>query len=235
MLIEHFEQGPCGAARNMALDLLLLEDYPRDCVRLRHYAWAGDCFTFGYSQPLDWIRMQVPEASDIARRPTGGGLVDHRNDWTFALALPPAHPMHRAPALEVYKAVHEAVAAALRGLGRGATLQPAPAPLPPGMPAKLRGACFAGAEEGDVIDTATRRKIAGAAMKRNRHGLLLQGSVDKLTAGIDDWEGFGARFIDALAKALDAEAQSVPPPPIGEEALARTVAMIAAPEWLGRR
>jgi lipoate-protein ligase A len=37
------------------------------------------------------------------------------------------------------------------------------------------GQCFVGAEQFDLLDET--RKIAGAAQRRNRHGLLIQGSV----------------------------------------------------------
>src|SRR6188768_1939316 len=93
-----------GAAENMALDFLLLQRYPTPAAaRFRHYEWRTQAFTFGLSQAMDYIRANLPTAAlakeglphssgfDLCRRPTGGGLVDHRNDWTYGLVIPRAH------------------------------------------------------------------------------------------------------------------------------------------------
>ena len=45
------------------------------------------------------------------------------------------------------------------------------------------GVCFQKAELYDVIDPTTGAKIAGAAQKRNKHGLLFQGSIWRPAAG----------------------------------------------------
>ncbi|MFA5057141.1 MAG: lipoate--protein ligase family protein, partial [Opitutaceae bacterium] len=74
-----------GAAENMALDFLLLQRYPpAEAVRFRHYEWRGPAFTFGFGQKIAWVRGQLPPemSLDLCRRPTGGGIVDHREDWT---------------------------------------------------------------------------------------------------------------------------------------------------------
>ncbi len=76
-----------GAAENMALDFLLLQRYPAPAaVRFRHYEWRTAAFTFGLSQRIDYVRAHLPPGGtfDLCRRPTGGGVVDHRNDWTYA-------------------------------------------------------------------------------------------------------------------------------------------------------
>src|SRR5258708_17269598 len=89
-----------GAAENMATDFLLLQRYPHaDAARFRHYGWHRPAFTFGYAQKFSFVHTQWPssvEASegtpadghfDISRRATGGGVVDHRDDWTYALVI----------------------------------------------------------------------------------------------------------------------------------------------------
>ncbi len=239
MTLEHFDEGRFPAALNMALDLLLLENYPRpEFIRLRHYAWLPDCFTFGYSQKEEWIRAQCPKGASLARRPTGGGLVDHRNDWTFAFVLPACHPMHHAPAIDVYRQVHQAIADSMCSLGRPACLQPVEEERPtlPGMPRRVRGLCFAGAEPCDVIDPQSRLKIAGAAMKRNRCGVLLQGSIDRLVAGELDWAAFKAFFVSGLQLRFAADSLEEPAPPVYTDGLAQeTAAMMTNDAWLNRR
>jgi lipoyl(octanoyl) transferase len=243
MTFEHFDDGRFSAVENMARDMLLLEAYPRpDVVRMRHYDWEPDSFTFGYSQIYEWIKGQAVRGAQLARRPTGGGLVDHRHDWTYALAIPPAHSFYHADALAVYRIVHEAVADALVSLGCPATLQPKddePDDRPlifPAAPKRVRGLCFAGAETFDVIDPVSRRKIAGAAMKRNKRGLLMQGSIDKAVAGEPDWRAFDEEFSRRLGGRLSADAISkVVIPSYPPDELAEFTARLGAEAWNKRR
>ncbi|MCU6551020.1 lipoyl protein ligase domain-containing protein, partial [Klebsiella pneumoniae] len=80
-----------GAAENMATDFLLLQRYSNEThARFRHYGWHRPAFTFGYSQKIAFVRAQLPADTpvELCRRPTGGGVVDHRDDWTYALVIP---------------------------------------------------------------------------------------------------------------------------------------------------
>lgn len=239
MILEHFDQARFSATENMARDLAMLEIYPRpDVMRLRHYEWEPDCFSFGYSQRHEWIKGQAVRGAHLARRPTGGGLVDHRNDWTYAFVLPACHPSHHANALDVYRHVHEAIANAMTTLGRPATLQPEEKDEPtlPGMPKRVRGLCFAGAETFDVIDPKTRIKLAGAAMKRNHSGLLMQGSIDRLTTGTLDWNAFRELFLQNLATLFGAtQTQAVPAPDYPADALAALIEKLSSAHWNERR
>ena len=91
MRLEVLPERTGGAAENMATDFLMLQRYPTEGVaRYRHYHWRSAAFTFGYSQKISFIRGQLPpgETFDLCRRPTGGGLVDHRDDWTYSLVIP---------------------------------------------------------------------------------------------------------------------------------------------------
>ena len=104
-----------NAPENMAHDFLLLQRYPRAAVaRFRHYGWRGPAWTFGYSQKIAFVRAQLPaDARDLCRRATGGGVVDHTEDWTYALVIPRGHPLYDARATESYRVVHQALADAL--------------------------------------------------------------------------------------------------------------------------
>src|SRR3954470_10632579 len=106
-----------GAAENMAVDFLLLQRYPHATApRFRHYGWRRPAFTFGYAQKIAFVRERLPAGGvfDLCRRPTGGGIVDHRDDWTYALVIPRGHALEELRASESYRAVHEALAASLR-------------------------------------------------------------------------------------------------------------------------
>lgn len=227
-----------SAAENMALDFLLLQRYPQLAVRFRHYDWRRAAFTFGYSQKYAFVRGQVaalggdPAAFDLCRRPTGGGVVDHREDWTYALVIPRGHPLEEVPAVRSYRAVHEALAAALRAQGVPAEAK-AVADEPAGESGPVApGVCFQKAELYDVIDATTGAKIAGAAQKRNKHGLLFQGSVWRPAAGAGvDWDRLREDFIGALAAALSVEAEAVPWPDLAEHEVEGLTEQYATPEW----
>ena len=128
MVLEVLPTRTGGAAENMALDFLLLQRYPRaDVPRFRHYGWRSPAITFGYSQKIGFVRAQLPagEHFDLCRRPTGGGVVDHRDDWTFSLVIPRGHPLEDVRATQSYREVHECLAAALQRQGIAAATKKA--------------------------------------------------------------------------------------------------------------
>jgi lipoate-protein ligase A len=224
-----------SAAANMATDFLLLKRYPaRDHARFRAYGWHRPAFTFGYSQKIAWARAQLPadaEGAELVRRPTGGGLVDHRDDWTFALVLPRGHALETARALDSYRAIHAALAESLRACGQPATLKDRCDPACAGAPA-APSVCFTRPELFDVVHPDTGQKIAGAAQKRTKEGLLFQGSVSRPSAPrIQDWDTFHAAFASALASALALPAAETPWPEFPEGELDALAEHYASPEW----
>lgn len=242
MLLELLPTRTAGAAENMAVDFLLLQRYPagRAAVpRFRHYGWRGAAFTFGYSQKIAWVRAQLPPEGpfDLCRRPTGGGLVDHREDWTYALVIPRGHPLEELRAAQSYRAVHEALAEALRAQGVDAITQavaaePAEDEMEKPAPG---GVCFRKAELHDVVHAASGAKIAGAAQKRNKHGLLFQGSIWQPAAGAVDWDRFGEDFTAQLATALGAEATPAPWPEFDDDEVSGLTEQYASAEWIEYR
>src|SRR5580658_5275279 len=133
MILEVLPERDAGAAENMASDFLLLQRYPGErAARYRHYGWRSPAFTFGYSQKLSFVRGQLPpdENLDLCRRPTGGGIVDHRDDWTYAVVIPRGHPLEEARATQSYRAIHEALAESLKTAGAPVELKATVAPAP---------------------------------------------------------------------------------------------------------
>jgi lipoate-protein ligase A len=113
------------------------------------------------------------------RRITGGGIVDHRDDFTYALCWSPQSPWFRCEANRIYKEVHQCIAMAIRQHGIGAELSHCARGCDAAAHAKrVATACFSSAEPLDVICPPSGAKLAGAAMKRDRRGLLLQGSIN---------------------------------------------------------
>ena len=244
-----------GAAENMATDFLLLQRYPEAAhARFRHYDWRAPAFTFGFSQKIAYVREQLAtlapgERFDLCRRPTCGGVVDHREDWTYTLVVPRGHPLYDARATESYRLVHAALVESLRAQGQPVILKrtcdPAcadsgsgselstlnPQPSTPSGPT----VCFTRPELYDVLHETTGTKVAGAAQKRNKHGLLFQGSIAKSALGTMDWDLFEETFPANLAATLDAEAVVTPWPDFNDDELAALAEQYASPEWLEYR
>ena len=239
MLLEILPTRTAGAAENMALDFLLLQRYPHmNAARFRHYAWRAPAFTFGYAQKIAFVRAQLPadEPFDLCRRPTGGGIVDHRDDWTYALVIPRGHPLEELRATESYRIIHETLASALREQGVDAVTKTAPNPTDDTAP----GVCFTRAEVHDVVHASSGEKIAGAAQKRNKHGLLFQGSIWKPAArptgaSTIDWDAFEITFAANLARALDCTANATPWPDFNEDEVAGLTEQYSSVEWLEHR
>lgn len=174
------DSGPGAPAYNMAVDEALLEAAPAlGQPVLRFYGWTESAATFGYFQKISEIE-RVTRLRPLVRRPTGGGLVPHDADWTYSLALPPAHAWHALRATESYERVHQWLRAAFARLGVAAELAPC-------CRKEIPGQCFAGHEKSDLLWHG--RKIAGAAQRRTKTGLLIQGSVQP-PPGADrrDWQ-----------------------------------------------
>ncbi len=162
------QSGPGTAAFNMALDEALLEAMPRlQKPVLRFYGWTERAASFGYFQKFSEVE-RATALRPLVRRPTGGGIVPHDADWTYSLAVPPEHGWYALKAVESYRRMHDWIRAALARLN--VTTE-----LAAGCRRAEAGQCFAGYEKFDVLWHG--RKIAGAAQRRTRSGLLVQGSV----------------------------------------------------------
>jgi lipoate-protein ligase A len=137
---------------------------------LRIYNWAKPAVSIGYFQKFP--SEIAAQGVDVVRRPTGGGLVDHRGDVTYTVVVPPSHFVAQLRAEESYNALHRCVVAAFKSLGMNATLSPhrcAPSPRSRDM------VCFEKPTRYDVL--LDGRKVAGAAQRRTKAGLLHQGSI----------------------------------------------------------
>ena len=241
MILETLPTRIGGAAENMATDFLLLQRYPRAGTPwFRHYGWHRPAFTFGYSQKISFVREQLSamadnsDRCDLCRRATGGGVVDHRDDWTFALVIPRGHALEELRATQSYREIHEALAAALRAQGVPAVTKSERDPE--GSEAGPAGVCFQRAEIFDVIHERSGEKIAGAAQKRNKRGLLFQGSIWRPAVGMAvDWDRFHDDFVAELAQALGVAAVPTPWPDLNEDEVNALTDQYSSPEWLEYR
>ncbi len=213
------DQAPHSATLNMAIDeALLMQDLPASLLRI--YTWEKPAISMGYFQKASEIRSQVPNGVELVRRSTGGGLVDHRDDATYSLVIPSSNALARATPEEAYRVFHAGMCEAFQDAGIAAEL--APECNPAGA-----GACFAGGyARFDVLIAG--RKVAGAAQRRSRYGLLHQGSIQYQALSPDFWDRFAHKLSGDLRAFLP------------EEDLWRTaqeleVTKYANPGWLNRR
>ncbi|MDX6766159.1 MAG: biotin/lipoate A/B protein ligase family protein [Candidatus Methylacidiphilales bacterium] len=173
-------------AWNMAVDEALLRLV---CVPvLRIYRWTEPAVSIGYFEKAS----DVPAGRPFVRRYTGGGLVDHAEDFTYTLVLPKDHPLTLAGTGPSYEAIHAGINTALQREGIDARLTPV-------NDAVDHHACFQKAVRFDIVD-AKGRKLAGAAQRRTREGCLHQGSI---LPGKFDFDSLARNTAQALEPVLE--------------------------------
>jgi len=167
---------------NMAIDEVLLS-IARPAT-LRFYRWNTPSVSFGY-----FVRFAeacaIAGNRPIVRRWTGGGIVPHGQDLTYSIMIGSKDAAFALASKIIYQRVHLALGSALREIGIVSALVQTEA-------TKISDACFVNPVVSDVIENG--RKIAGAAQRKTRNGLLHQGSIQR--GNLDE------RFRNAFARLL---------------------------------
>jgi lipoate-protein ligase A len=218
---------PRSAPMNMALDEVFWRT--AGTPRLRFYRWNHPAISFGYFGEYAEV---VPYAGkyEIVRRCTGGGIVFHGEDLTYALTIPANEREFCASPLAVYAFVHEAIKNAMCEFRIMATLA-AGAPANAGMKTVAKasgssGACFANPVTADVMVSGL--KVAGAAQRRSRAGLLQQGSIQNLELSSEFQDRLGERLARRLIhRTIEAA--------IIQQATELAASKYASNAWLTRR
>ena len=186
---------PRSAALNMAIDEALLEHVAAPSIRF--YRWTSAALSFGYFGRFADVTSYARER-DLVRRWTGGGIVFHGDDLTYSIVIPAGDPVFGESSMSIYEKIHCALRNALAAngggvelaaMGRDAALR-RPRTAQRAVPTNM---CFANAVRADVMIDG--RKIAGAAQRRTRAGLLQQGSIQN----VDVENDFAERFAQALS------------------------------------
>ena len=177
---------------NMAMDEVLLRRL--DAPLLRIYRWARPAVSFGYFEKFEPVENEYP-FFDLVRRWTGGGVVSHGDDLTYSLLVPINEPFMGLSTSDSYRAIHERIAGALRhcGLDASAAVQTCE---------KISQACFENKTMYDIM--LNNRKIAGAAQRRTKLGLLHQGSIQVVKLPVMFAENLATNF---SAKIVDRKIQ----------------------------
>jgi lipoate-protein ligase A len=196
------ESGP----ENMATDYSLFQEINSTDPIFRHYGWHNEEITFGYGQNWSWVsKQEIIKSRNITRRPTGGGIVKHGQDWTYMLILPNGHSSFLIPALDLYEKIHRAIGKALGQLGHETTLKPCPqkSEIKAGIP----GNCFLEPVGRDLMSSNGTTKLAGAAMKRTKKGILVQGTIELSGFFNLDLEQLKTSLFSEIEKLVDEKAK----------------------------
>ncbi len=182
--VYHDDGGHSGAM-SMALDEALLEHATVPSIRF--YQWNSPALSFGYFGKFADVAAHAP-VRDLVRRWTGGGIVFHGDDLTYSIVIPASNIAFGESSISIYEKIHRALADVLNGLRERAELAAC------NRHRSSRGALRrANPVHADVM--LNGRKIAGAAQRRTRRGLLQQGSIQ----GVDLENDLAERFARALS------------------------------------
>lgn len=171
------DTGKRRAAENMELDAALLMDLEHEDKPILHlYDWEGDAATYGhFIDPENFLNMAgvAQHRLDLAKRPTGGGIIFHNCDLAFSVLVPASSPQFSLNPLDNYAFVNNRVIWAIEQMiNLSAELLPSE---PPPLDEHCRSFCMAKPTKYDVM--VQGKKVGGAAQRKTRHGFLHQGSI----------------------------------------------------------
>jgi lipoate-protein ligase A len=211
-LTIYYDKMPHSAAMNMSVDEALLDSATIPTIRF--YRWRLPALSFGYFGKFFDVATYAAER-DLVRRWTGGGIVFHGDDLTYSIVIPASDTVFDESSIAIYEKIHRALCAALVAGGQDAELANVAALCErrksrkgdlqiaqrrTGDRRSLETAicdggynCFANPVRADVMMDG--RKIAGAAQRRTRCGLLQQGSIQGFAMKTD----LAPKFAQALS------------------------------------
>lgn len=172
-----------SAKENMEKDEMILNEMQPDGNPVLHfYEWEKPSATFGYfMKPSELFKYTT--ALDLAKRPTGGGVLFHMWDLAFGVVIPAGHEAYSKDIMKNYKVINDAVLNAVKSMMK----DEASVSLLPQDPSALdeysKYFCFAKPTKYDVMIDG--KKVAGAAQRRKRNAFLHQGSISIAAPSFD--------------------------------------------------
>lgn len=178
------DTGISSPKTNMSIDEELLANLKETKVPILHlYDWNGPCATYGhFMDPKDLICLSEAKALklELARRPTGGGMIFHLTDWAFSVLVPANHPGYSVNTLDNYAFINQLVMDVVGEFcGKQAELTLLPKETYPKETCNKRSSsrhfCMAKPTCLDVM--LNGKKVSGGAQRRTRFGFLHQGTI----------------------------------------------------------
>ena len=174
-MLKIIETTNLDAQSIMDKDAYLLETLdPKGEIIVHFYEWKNPSITYGYFlKPEDFFRLEKlkDNSIDIARRPTGGGIVFHVWDLAFSVLVPAQSKAFFPTSLENYQFINLCVQKAIE------EILPDTFSLFENLTHKniAKDFCMAHPTKYDVV--VGGKKIAGAAQRKKKHGYLHQGTI----------------------------------------------------------
>jgi lipoate-protein ligase A len=173
------DTGPLSGPANMAIDEALLESFDpdRSAPVFRLYGWRPPALSLGrFQEPASVLDLDRCRADGVpaVRRITGGGVIYHADELTYAIVCAPRHLPPASTIKDTFRHLTGFLLAFYRSLGIDARWAAEAA----GEDARLgerTAFCFAGKEECDIL--ADGRKIGGNAQRRLRNAIFQHGSI----------------------------------------------------------
>ena len=169
--------GQKSAEENMRFDAQLLENAKNFLSPVLHfYEWQLPSATYGYfADPAALLFLDQIGLLDLARRPTGGGVIFHIWDFAFSILVPASSALYSVNTLDNYALINAIVLSSIQSfLGNSTSLYLTPQDGIP-LAKDCKHFCMAKPTQYDVM--LKNRKIAGAAQRKTKNGFLHQGSI----------------------------------------------------------
>lgn len=160
-------------------DLLQSLGVEKDPI-LHLYRWKGLSATYGhFLDPSRFFSMEAVKKKELrlAKRPTGGGIIFHIWDLAFSALIPSTHPFFSQNTLDNYATINKRVLAAIEEFlqKKGLELTAEDGVV---LGEGCANFCMAKPTKYDVM--LKGKKVAGAAQRKTKEGLLHQGSISLL-------------------------------------------------------
>lgn len=173
------EREAADAASNMEYDAKLLRDMePSDIPVLHLYEWEKPSLTYGFfAHPEKLLNLEAVQRHglDLARRPTGGGVVFHMWDLAFSVLIPSGSSLYSQNTLENYELINQVVFKIVEEfVGRSTLMSLTPHDAMMKNPDQAFF-CMARPTKYDLV--IGKKKIAGAAQRKMKQGFLHQGTI----------------------------------------------------------
>lgn len=171
------DTGKESALRIMQRDAELLNELHQENSSILHlYDWQGDAATYGhFIDPSEFLDMEGvrKRGLELARRPTGGGIIFHNCDFAFSVLVPASFHGYSERPLENYAFINKRIIWVIqKWLGSGGELL---AEEPQALDTHCKSFCMSKPTKYDIMIDG--RKVGGAAQRKTRYGFLHQGSI----------------------------------------------------------
>ncbi len=173
-MVKIINSGKNPAEINMELDQKFLYELDQDDFPLIHfYNFENPAATYGYFLKPE-IFLKQGHGLNLARRPTGGGILFHLWDLTFSILIPKNHHAYSDDVMKNYKTINDLVLLAISKYLKTPLINLLPE-SPVVFDEVANNFCFAKPTKYDVMIDG--KKVAGAAQRRKKNGFLHQGSI----------------------------------------------------------